>query len=119
MTYYSNSLVRIAATVVVVANVITAGLIVLDDSAAGALIAVGIATLGPVLILLANVTRTAWVLPAFVTSLVGLGAAVGSVGLGALASGTLVVALVVAFLACVAGTLVQAQGALEEPTHRF
>ena len=121
MTAFFTSLVRIAATLIVVANVATIAFKVLEggDSVEAVVIAVGLATVGPLLVALADLTSITWALPAFLTALIGDGAALGVVGFGELSSATLLVAVAVAFLACVAGTLVRAQASLEEPRSRL
>jgi hypothetical protein len=120
MTEKIAPFLRLAATIVVVANAASLAVLALaDDSGPGVLIALGAATVGPLLIALTNTQRTTWVLAAFVTVLIGIGVAFGDVGLGEAAGPTLLLALVVALLVCVAGTLVQAQASLDEPRNRF
>lgn len=120
MTTLFPSLVRIAAPLVIVTNLVTAVVAALTvDPHGGLLLALAAATFGPLLVVVVSRAGTGWVLGAFATSLIGNGVAFGFIGLGTLASPTLVFALAVDLLVCVAATFVRAQDSLAEPGSRL
>jgi hypothetical protein len=121
MTTYLTSLTRLAATIVVVANLVAIGFQALAGGTAvtGVLIAAGLATIGPLLVALADVKATAWVLTAFVLALIGDAVAFGVPDITGAASTILLFGLVVSLLVCVAATLARAQTSLENPKNRL
>lgn len=120
MTQYFTSLVRLAAVLVVVANLVTIGIqLVIDTSVNAVVISVGAASIGPLLVAITDTKKPRWVLFAFIGSLMGLGAALGAVGFPAVTSPTLLFALAVTLIVCITATLIQAQTSLEQPKNRL